>query len=81
MDEELRTELRKTADEFLEAIKEEVDSCVLLGDVDRLERLISAVHAHLDAEVIRTIRKRGFDKELRELCDKVGRVPPEDREV
>jgi len=76
-----RTELRKVAREFLEALREEVDSCVLLGDTERLERLISAVHAHLDAEVIRAIRKKGFEKELQELCEKVGRVPPEDREV
>jgi len=70
---ELRGELQKVADEFLEALREEVDGCVLLCDVDRLGRLVSAVHDHLYAEVVRGIRAKGFDKELRELCDKVGR--------
>jgi len=69
----IRGELRKRGNDFLETLREEVDSAVILCDVDRLGRLVSAVHNHMDAEVVRVIREKGFDKELRELCDRVGR--------
>jgi len=71
--EKLRRELRKLGNKFLQTIKEEVDSAVFLCDADRLNRLISIVHIHMDSEVVRTLREKGFDKELRELCFRVGR--------
>jgi len=71
--EKIRKELRKVADEFLEAVREAVDSCVLLCDVERLGRLVAAVDTQMGHELVRTIRERGFSKELTELCDKVGR--------
>jgi len=69
----IREELRKRGNDFLGTLRDEVDSAVFLCDVDRLGRLVSAVHNHMDAEVVRAIREKGFDKELRELCDRVGR--------
>jgi hypothetical protein len=71
--ESLEKQIRRVADDFLESLKEEVDSAVFLRDSGRLQRLVSAVHAHLDAEIVRVIREKGFDKELRELCDRVGK--------
>jgi len=71
-EEEIRKKLRKVGNEFLQAIKEEVDSAILLRDVGRLERLTNIVHIHMDSEVIRALREKGFDKEIRELCDKAG---------
>lgn len=66
-------ELRKAADEFLEAIKESVDSYVLLNDVESLGRLVTQVEIVGAYEVVKAIRDKGFDKELTALCDKVGR--------
>ena len=73
--EKIRKGLRKLGDEFLKTVREEVDSCVLLCDAGRLGRLIRAVNTQTGYEVVRTIREKGFSKELTELCDKVGRVP------
>jgi len=73
-EEELRKKLRKVGNEFLQVIKEEVDSAILLRDVGRLERLTNIVHIHMDSEVIRVLRKKGLDNEIRELCDKAGRI-------
>jgi len=69
-----RKELRKVADKFLRVIREEVDSAVLLYDIGRLERLTNIVYIHMDSEVVRALREKGFDKEIRELCDKAGRI-------
>jgi len=71
--EKVRKQLRKLGDRFLQSLREEVDSAVVLCDTERLNRLTSIVHVHMDSEVVRTIREKGFDKELRELCDRVGR--------
>ena len=71
--EKIRKELRKVADEFLETVREEVDSCVLLCDAGRLGRLVATVNTQMGYELVRTIREKGFSKELTELCDKVGR--------
>lgn len=70
--EDLKRKLREVGGGFLSALEEEVDVCVLLGDVKRLRRLVSAVHNHLDAEVVRGIRAKGFDKELRDICNRMG---------
>jgi len=64
-------ELRKAADEFLEAIKEMVDMHVLLQDIEGLDRLVMQVEIIGAYEIIRAIRE--FDKELTKLCDRVGR--------
>jgi len=72
--EKLRDELRNLGDEFLGLVREWVDDCVLLCDVGRFERLVSAFRIHTDSEVLGTIREKGFSKELRELCDRVGEV-------
>jgi len=72
--EKIRKQLRKTGDEFLQTLEEEVDSCVILCDVERLGRLTSIVRTHMDSEVIRGLREKGFDKEITELCDRAGRV-------
>ena len=77
MSDKLRTELRKAADEFLESIREEVDSCVFLGDVDRLGGLVNVVKIYLDHKVVETIRDKGLGEELTALCDKAGRVKEE----
>jgi len=69
----IREELREVADEFLRTIQEVVDSYVLLGDVERLGRLVSVVNMHTSYELVKTIREKGFSKELTILCDKVGR--------
>jgi hypothetical protein len=68
-----QNELRKVADEFLIAVKEEVDSAVLLVDFNRLDRLVTQVDIVMGYNLIKTIRDKGFSKELTELCDKVGR--------
>jgi hypothetical protein len=72
--EKIRKQLRKAGNDFLQVVKEEVDSCVLLCDVERLERLTSIVHVHMDSEVIRTLREKGLSKDIRKLCDKAGRI-------
>jgi len=48
--ERIRKQLRKVGNDFLQAVKGEVDSCVLFCDVDRLERLISIVYIHMEKE-------------------------------
>jgi len=70
----IRKQLREISNELLKVVKEEVDSCVLLCDTERLDRLVSTVHVHMDSEVIRGLRQKGLSKEIRELCDKAGRI-------
>ena len=71
---EIQKKLRKLSNEFLDALKEEVDSCVILCDVDRLHELTHAVDVVMGYEVLKTLRDKGFGKEITELCDKAGRV-------
>lgn len=71
--EEIRRELRKTGDEFLQVVKEKVDMFVLLCDVEGLGELVKTVEVVGAWQLVRTIREKGFGKELTELCDKVGR--------
>jgi len=71
--EKTRRELRRIGDEFLKVVKEQVDSCVLLCDSKGLSELVSAVDIVSGWQVVRTIREKGFGKELTELCDRVGR--------
>jgi hypothetical protein len=66
--------LRKVADEFINAVKEEVDSAVLLGDTDRLDRLVTQVDIVLGYEVLKTLRDKGLSKDITKLCDKAGRI-------
>ena len=74
--EKVRKELRRLGDKFLQVVREEVDSAVILCDVDRLDGLIDAFRMQLDHELVNTIKKKGFSKELTALCDKVGRGHP-----
>lgn len=71
--EKIRHELRKLGDKFLERLREQVDSDVLLCDVEGLDKLVSAVNVVLDHRIVETIRNRGFSEEFKEFCDKVGR--------
>jgi hypothetical protein len=71
----LRKDLRNLGNRLLQVMKEEVDSAIFLGDFGRLERLTSAIHIHMDSEVIRGLREKGFEKKIRKLCDQAGRVP------
>lgn len=71
--EKVRKKLRQVADEFLRAVTEKVDSCVVLCDVEGLAELVKAIDVVSGWQVVRTIREKGFSKELTELCDKVGR--------
>ena len=68
-----RNELRKVVDEFLRAVKERVDMHVFLCDVEGLDELVQAVKVVGHYQLVEGIRKKGFSKELTELCDKVGR--------
>ena len=72
--EEIRKELRKLGDRFLDSIKEEVDSCVLLCDVDRLHGLIRQVDIYLAYRLVHDLREKGMGEELRVLCDKTDRL-------
>jgi hypothetical protein len=67
------TLLRRTGIRFVKAVEDEVDSCIILKDLNRLNRLITAVHNHLDSELMRSLRAKGLNKEIRQLCDKAGR--------
>ena len=64
---------KQTGDELMRVVRVEVNSCLLLHDVGRLSRLVSAIANHMDAELVRTIRDKGHQKELDQLCDKIGR--------
>lgn len=68
-----QNELRKVADEFLKAVKQEVDDAVFLIDVDRLDRLVTQVDIVMGYSVLKTLRDKGYNKEIQELCDKAGR--------
>jgi len=72
--EKTRRKLRKVGDEFLRAVKEKVDMYVLLCDVDGLDELVQAVKVVGHYQLVEIIHKKGFSKELTELCDKVGRA-------
>jgi len=54
-------------------MREEVDNCVLLCDVDRLHGLIRQMDIYISYHVIRDLREKGLGEELDELCDKAGR--------
>jgi len=68
-----RKALRQVADRFIETVKEEVDNAVMFGDIDRLDRLVTQVKILLDHEVLNALRQKGFNREIRRLCDKAGR--------
>lgn len=71
---EIRKELRRTGEEFLKSMRDEVDSCVLLCDVERLGGLVSIVNMYLGYRVIHDLREKGLKKEIRKLCEKAGRL-------
>ena len=68
-----REELKKLGDDFLKAMKEEVNSCILLCDTDRLHGLIRQVNIYLGYCLIHDLRENGFEEEIRKLCEKAGR--------
>lgn len=74
-----RKELRKLGNKFLNTMKEEVDSAVLLCDMSRLHDLVHAVDVVMGYQVLKTLRDKGFNKEITELCDKAGRKTNETR--
>jgi len=78
LSEKIRRELRRLGDDFLKALQEEVDSCVLLCDVDRLHGLIRQVDIYLGYRIIHDLREKGLEEEIRKLCDKAGRANPSD---
>jgi hypothetical protein len=65
---------KEAADSFLDSIQEEVSSCLILGDVGRLDRLVQIVHIHLDSELMDALRNKGFSKEIEALADKAGKI-------
>ena len=64
---------KQTGDELMRVVRVEVDSCLFLRDVGRLSRLVSAIQNHTSAELVNTIRDKGYSSELEKLCDKIGR--------
>jgi len=76
--EKVRKELRKLGVDFLNALKEEVDYCVLLCDANRLCGLIRQVDIYFAYRLIHDLREKGLEKELRDLCDKAGQLKREE---
>ena len=66
-EDKVREELRKLGDNFLKAMKEEVNSCILLCDADRLHGLIHQVDIYLGYCLIHDLREKGFEEEIRKL--------------
>jgi len=71
--EKTRRELRKAGDKFLKLVKERVDNCIFLCDVEGLSELANAVDVVMGYQLVKTIHEKGFSKEFTEFCDKVGR--------
>lgn len=67
-----RKMLKKTANKFVDEVREIVAHCLILEDVDKLGRLVTQVHILLDHEVLDALREKGLEKEITELCDKAG---------
>ena len=74
LDEKVRNELRRVADEFLSVVKEKVDMHVIHCDSEGLGQLVMAVDMVSGWQLIRNLRKKGFSKEIADLCDKAGMV-------
>ena len=72
--EKVRKQLRKVGDEFLKTVKEAVDNAVFLCDIDSLDGLVQAIDVYTAYMLVKTIRNKGFSKDLTKLCDKVGRA-------
>lgn len=68
-----RIALQKVANKFLQAIKERVDTYVLLGQVDELGRLVEQVEILGEFEIIHALKEKGLSKDITALCDKVGK--------
>jgi hypothetical protein len=66
--ENLQKVLRRLGEDFLKALREEVDSYVLLCDVDRLHGLIRQVDIYLGYRLIHDLREKGLGEELKKLC-------------
>ncbi|MFA5307148.1 MAG: hypothetical protein WC365_06905 [Candidatus Babeliales bacterium] len=66
--------LKETADEFVESMREYAASCVILGDVDRLGRMVKHVEMLTGYEVLDALKKKGLQKDIDALCDKAGRI-------
>jgi len=68
-----QAELRKVADEFLRTVKQEIDDAVFLVDVERLGRLVEQVEMVTSYNLLKNLKDKGYEKEIRQLCDKAGR--------
>jgi len=66
--------LRKTADALLETVKEMVDTYVLVGNVDALNRLVTQVNILSGYELIKVFRDKGLSSDITALADKAGRI-------
>jgi hypothetical protein len=65
---------KKVTDDFLDSIREEISSCLILGDMDRFGRLVTIVHIHLDSELLNALKNNGLSKDIEALADKAGRI-------
>ena len=64
--------LKSTADEFLNTMREKVSTYLFLEDVDALSRLVAQMEILSGYEVLNTLKNKGMQKEITELCDKAG---------
>lgn len=69
----IEREIREIGKELLDIIKEEIFLCSTTADADRFERFLSLIDYHTSYEIVRTLRDKGFSKELMKLCDKAGK--------
>lgn len=70
--EEIRKEIEERANEFRKSFNDELLHCRITADLDRLGRLITLFHYHIDYELMKAYNDAGLQKELRELADKAG---------
>jgi len=76
--EKVRKELRELGDLFLRSIKEEVDSCVLLCDADRLYELIHHISVYLAYRLVHNLLEKGLEEEFGKLCVKASQLKSEE---
>ena len=55
-------------------IKEEISSCLILGDLDRFDGLVQVVHMYLDHKLMEAFRNKGLQKDITALADKAGQI-------
>jgi hypothetical protein len=66
--------LEQIGKEFLQVVESEVDSCIFLGDREKLRGLIRSVRVFIDAQLVMNLREKGLGDELRLLCKKAGEM-------